>query len=144
MGKFKPKPWEHNPNYKNSKGQRTNLHINGYESFFYSPVYRHLSPSAVKIYPILAIQYTERPDQKNGIIKCPYRFISEKTGMSTATISKALKELEQFGVINVKKSGGFGIPAEYQLVSKWQTITKDEAERIRGQVKGSFASIEPP
>ena len=132
--KYAPKPWEHNPTYKNN-GHIDNYYVRCYASMVNSPAWVSLSGNAVKLYVLLRDQYRERPEQIGGLIKCPYSYIRSKGIGSNETISRAFKELEAFGFIAYKTKGGHNIANEYKLSDKWQAVTDEEARQIKEKLK---------
>ena len=132
--RYPPKLWEHNELYKNQQGRRDSHFIRLYDSQLYSPAMKHLSGEGLKLYILLRDQYRERPEQTGGEVKCPYKYLLENGFKSRDTISRKFVELEKFGLINIKVSGGFGIPSVYRFSDKWKTISEEEALRIKKEL----------
>ena len=134
--KNEPQKWEHNPLYRNQRGNIGDKHyLRMYDSMLYSPAFRCLSGTGSKLYLILRSQYRDLPAQTGGTIKCPYRYLLSNGFNSADTLSNAFLELEAYGFIEVKLSGGHNIPNEYRLSDKWIAISEEEGKQIKRHIK---------
>lgn len=93
--KYKP------PGYKNPTPSDIK-HVQLFRGFLRHPAYVRLSPSAKVLYQELRLQ--ERGDYGDVILT--YAQAKEYTSLSDRTISRAYKELEDAGFIELKKQGG--------------------------------------
>lgn len=135
--KYDPQPWEHDRTFKNINGNLDNGYLRTYRSMLYSPVIRHISGEGFKLYSILKDQYRNRPEQINGTVKCPYKFLLNNGFKSRETISRHLQELQEFGLIEIKVKGGFGVPNEYILSDKWKAIKEEDISEIKKRLKAT-------
>lgn len=107
-----------------------------YQSMLESPAYKALTSPARSVYTIIKAQYKGNYNSSPGNrVKCPYKDIMEHTHCSKATVSRALKELEEMGFIETDP-GGLNVPNTYTFSSRWQHVTDDEAISIRRKHEG--------
>lgn len=79
-----------------------------------------LNGNAFKVFAAIKSQY-KGTDYKDGIIRIPYHDISRMTGITNRNlISKALKDLADAGLIDMKSGGLMRIPNEYKLSDRWK------------------------
>lgn len=120
--KYKPEAFE----TKRSSDHFTRL----YDSMLESDAFKSLTHAARTVYLILKLQY--RGSFTGATVICPYKEF-QSYGMNTATVRKALSDLEQYGFIRIehgtrqyKDSNLKRQPNEYTFSDKWQEYRKDK------------------
>lgn len=114
---YKPHAWEA------LGGDHTFAKI--YHSMFEHEAFIELTSSAKVIYLLLKGEYkgdySDTRVGRNRVI-CPYTDLCARSGCTTDTVSKALKELVDFGFIRVVVPGGFNQPSVYEFCDGWKTV----------------------
>ncbi len=98
-------------------------HVILFDDLLNSPAYIALSAHAKEAYTILMQEY-KGPYTGPKVI-CPYSTFQKK-GMRSNTLSRALLELETFGLVRIDHGGLEHTPNVYHLVGDWKKIRTEE------------------
>lgn len=129
--KYTPKDFE------TKSGQ--NKFVALYVSMLQSPAYMALTPSARSVYTVIKSQYNGNYNRLPGNrVQCPYAYIMKYTHCNKGTVSKALKELQDQGFIDISPDdrGGLNVATTYTFSSRWKSVTQEEARITRKTYDG--------
>ena len=110
-----------------------NPYVMLFKDLLNSPAYIALSAHAKEAYTILREEY--KGPETGPKVKCPYSTFQKK-GMRANTVSRAIIQLEFFGLIKVEHGGLEHQPSIYHFSEDWKKIkTKEDVDNIRKQFK---------